>query len=351
MKAISLNIRSFKVGGKVDVVGWVRRLIVKEKPSFMALQETKLHLVDLNWIQSLWGSGNCNFIQKEMVGKSGGQLLIWDTIEFEAIDVINADFFMGVKGVWKSSGVSFNIVNVYGPHDDNNKKSLWNSLHNLIDASDEAWLLCGDFNEVRNQNERLNCDFIDHRARLFNDFITINSLIEIPLGGRNFTRVSDDGTKFSKIDCFLVNQSFVNLWKDLTAIALDRQHSDHCPIVLKDEDRNFGPKPFKIFDAWLDDEEIESVIRDAWVLPVENNARKDCVFRNKLKNVKNALRTWSNGKYKNLDVEIENLRSVAMEFELQAENGPLIRPDLDLWRETRKKWADKERTKELIDFK
>ncbi|XP_071709068.1 uncharacterized protein [Rutidosis leptorrhynchoides] len=247
-----------------------------------------------------------------------------------------SEFYMGVKGIWKSSGKGFNILNIYGPHDDSNKKATWCSLQNLIKDDNNAWLLSGDFNEVRNQHERLNCDFIEYMARLFNDFISNCCLIDIPLGGRNFTRVSDDGIKFSKIDHFLVNQNFANLWCDLTALALDRKYSDHCPIVLKDNDRNFGPKPFKIFDAWLDDDEVESVIRGAWQIPVDCISRKDCIFRNKIKNVRNVLRVWSHTKYGNIDTEIEHLRAEAMEFELQAENGPFNGPDLEKWRDIRK---------------
>ncbi|XP_071694731.1 uncharacterized protein [Rutidosis leptorrhynchoides] len=322
MKTISLNIRSFKIRGKYYVVGWCRRLIVKENPSFVALQETKLHLVDLYWIQSLWGMSNYNFIQKEMVGKSGGQLLILDTIAFDAIDVILSDFYIGIKGVWRSSGIGLNIINVYGPHDDTNKQILWDSLHNLVDSSDEAWLLCVDFNEVRNQGKRLNCDFIEYRALKFNELIANSSLIEIPLGGRNFTRVSDDGIKFSKLDSFLVNHRFVDMWKDLTALALDR-----------------------IFDVWLDDEEADTIISDAWRLQVSNINRKDCVFRNKMKNVKNALKVWSNNKFNKLDTEIGELKKAATIFEIKAELGPLNWPDLKHWRETRKHWIDKERIK------
>ncbi|XP_071740127.1 uncharacterized protein [Rutidosis leptorrhynchoides] len=306
MKTFSLNIRSFKIEGKDDVVGWCRRLIVKEKSSFVTLQETKLHLVDLHWIQSLWGSDNCNFIQKEMLGKSGGQLLIWYTITFEALDVIVSDFYIDIKGFWKSLGIGLNIINVYGPHDDINKQRI---------------------------------------ARRFNDFITNSSLIEIPLGGRNFTQVSEDGIKFSKLDRFLVNQIFIDMWKDLMALALDRQYSDHCLIILKDEDRNFGPKPFRIFNVWLEDDEAESIITNAWGLPVTNIDRKDCVFRNKLKNVKNALKVWSNNKFSKLDIEIDKLKSAAIGFELRAKNGPLSGPELELWRETRKQWLDKERIK------
>ncbi|XP_071714871.1 uncharacterized protein [Rutidosis leptorrhynchoides] len=321
MKSISLNIRSFKIGGVEDKFGWVRKLIVSEKPTFLALQETKLHTVDFRWVFSLWGSNNCEFIQRAMVGKSGGQLLIWDTDEFEAESTIAIDFVIGIKGVWKKSGSKVNILNIHGPHDDHNKQTLWASLVSLLCSNkDEAWLICGDFNEVRCPSERLNCDFISNRARWFNDFIEQCHLVEIPLSGRIFTRVSEDGIKFSKLDRFLVCEKFMDIWQNLSATALERKHSDHCPIMLKDDEKNFGPKPFKLFDAWLDEDGVDQIIKDAWDIKPSGN-RLDCVFRNKLKNVKEALKSWSKTKFSSLDNEIEALKIAAQEMETKAELG------------------------------
>ncbi|GKG35612.1 hypothetical protein Tco_0440766, partial [Tanacetum coccineum] len=118
----------------------------------------------------------------------------------------------------------------------------------------------------------------------FNDFIDVTKLIEVPMGGRKFTRVSDDELKFSKL-----NEEFNSLWGNLSVVALDRKLSDHCPIVLKDIDLDFGPKPFHTFDIWLEESDIGSVVETAWNLEVRSN-RLDCRFRDKLKNVKMALR-------------------------------------------------------------
>ncbi|XP_071738862.1 uncharacterized protein [Rutidosis leptorrhynchoides] len=345
MKIISLNVRGFGYGNRVDKFGWVKRLILKEKPIFVALQETKMGSVDLNWIGRLWGSYDCDFVQKEKIGKAGGQLFIWDSNLFEAKTVIRLDYVIGIKGVWKSSGCNINVANVYGPCDDVNKQKLWNALFNLISANDEEWVLCDDFNEVRNQLERFNCEFLEYRADRFNKFIADSRLMEIPLGGRNFTRVSDDGLKYSKLDRFLVTEKFYNLWKDLTVVELDRDLLDHCPIMLKDEERNFGPKPFKVFDVWFDEEDVSDVICDAWNVAVPDINRKDCVFRNKLKNVKNALKAWSRSKFNNLDGEIDLFKTTVQQLELQAESRVLTDVELELWRKSRKQWLEKERIK------
>ncbi|XP_071727533.1 uncharacterized protein [Rutidosis leptorrhynchoides] len=219
MKILSLNIRGF---GKKGAFGWVKNLCSVEKPDILALQETKCKEVNDFW-----------FI-------------------FEAS--MKSDFFIAIRGKWKQSQGESYIVNVYGPHADAGKIRLWDALDNMARSSDSSWLLCRDFNEVRDEDERFNSVYIPSRVHRFNDFTKNNGLVEIPLGGRKFTKFSD-----------------------------------HCPIALRDKLFDFGPKPFRFFDEWLNKEEVNQIIMDAWSQDV-NMSRKNCVFRNKLKNVKAALK-------------------------------------------------------------
>ncbi|XP_071708573.1 uncharacterized protein [Rutidosis leptorrhynchoides] len=344
MKIVSYNIRGFG-SGKFSKFNSIKKLIANEKPSFCAFQETKLRSVKDSWVHKLWGSTECDFIQQEMIGKSGGQLLIWDSNVFEPIDVHKVDRVIGIRGKWKSSGIEINILNVYGPHDDNSKQKLWDNLTVMMKDGIEPWVICGDFNEVRDQSERLNCEFVESRAKRFNNFIESNDLMDIPLGGRIYTRVSDDGIKFSKLDHFLVNEAFFALWKDITVVALERKDSDHCPIVLKDSEKDFGPKPFKLFDAWFNENGFEQIITDAWENSKQTGTRKDKCFLNKLKDVKIALRSWSSSNYGQLDGEIEVLKNLAQNLELKAETCQLNNSELESWKNARKEWIDKENIK------
>ena len=52
-------------------------------------------------------------------------------------------------------------------------------------------------------------------------------------------------------------------WRSLAAVSLDRKFSDHCPILLKDMDIDFGPKPFRAYDLWLEENDIDSVFISA----------------------------------------------------------------------------------------
>ncbi|XP_071713069.1 uncharacterized protein [Rutidosis leptorrhynchoides] len=185
------------------------------------------------------------------------------------------DYFMAIRGNWLVSGKESTIMNIYGPHSDRKKLALWDSLERLVNSISSAWLLCGDFNEVRTSSDRLNSQFHQSRADRFNELISRNNLIEIPISGRKYTRISDDGLKFSKLDRFLD-------------------------------------------------------IIEAWKKPVPGS-RKHCVFRDRLKNVKWALKAWSHNMFGGLDKEIENLKSMAMDWEALAEQGSLNDTDRITW--------------------
>ncbi|XP_071715273.1 uncharacterized protein [Rutidosis leptorrhynchoides] len=204
----------------------------------------------------------------------------------------------GRASIWVCNGKPCTIINVYGPHNDPDKARMWDSLSSYLQKyEDEACVVCGDFNEVRNQDERLNCEFIASRARKFNEFIVGNSLIDLPMGGRKFTRVSEDGLKFSKLDRFLVNDNFNLMWSNLSVTALERSLSDHCPIVLKDLEKNFGPKPTRVFDEWLKIDGIEDLFKASWDEEISVGSRSDCVFRNKLKRLKLLLKDKCNNMF------------------------------------------------------
>ncbi|XP_071694778.1 uncharacterized protein [Rutidosis leptorrhynchoides] len=219
---------------------------------------------------------------------------------------------------------------------------MWCALDNIIQKIESAWVVCGDFNEVRCHEDRLNSVFHPARASRFNEFILKNNLIEIPLLGKRFTRISDDGLKFSKLDRFLVNDKFAGLWVDLSVVPIDCRESDHCPIMLRDRVINFGPKPFKLFDEWFNKEGVDKVIMEAWAKPV-SSSRKDCIFRDRLKNVKNEIKIWSKREFGNLEGEIIELKKCVAMLEDLAESGKISDEERARWLENRRRWVEKEK--------
>ncbi|XP_071688757.1 uncharacterized protein [Rutidosis leptorrhynchoides] len=196
------------------------------------------------------------------------------------------------------------------------------------------WVLLGDFNEVRSKSERKNTNFLEHRAKRFSNFIKDNNLIDIPLRGRIYMRISTNGVEFSKLDRFLVSKNFLQQWPNTHALVLNKKHTDHCPIILKEGNVDFGPKPTKVFDEWLHHKEAPEVIKVAWLMEVKSS-NLDCIFRDKLKNVKAELRKWYSTSPGKLKAEIDELTELVNNWEIRAETDVLNETQLKDWMDSR----------------
>ncbi|XP_071705038.1 uncharacterized protein [Rutidosis leptorrhynchoides] len=198
-------------------------------------------------------------------------LTIWDLNVFLVSEAVEKQHFLAIKGKWVGKETELVVINVYGPHKDADKKKMWESLENVMCYPNVEWVLGGDFNES---------------------------------------------------------------WGDISATASDRNTSDHCPIVLNDKNIDFGPKTFKLFNLWLESKDVEKIITEAWNKEVFES-KDDCKFRDKMKNVKETLRSWSKNKYGVLDFEIESWKKKVMELEAKADNGSITDSERD---KARSKW-------------
>lgn len=202
---------------------WVRKLCQDNHLNFIGIQESKTDKVDTNLIHSLWGNQRCDFACKLANGSSGGIIAIWDDSLFHKHKTIYCeDGFLAIFGKWIKIGVVCLMIVVYAPQDLKEKITLWNKISNLIHSHQEMVIVLGDFNEVRCQNERLGTVFCTRGAKLFNDFIYNSELVDLPMGGKKFTRMNKYGTKLSKIDRILVTQQFLSRWPNAQLTALPR---------------------------------------------------------------------------------------------------------------------------------
>ncbi|XP_071704929.1 uncharacterized protein [Rutidosis leptorrhynchoides] len=213
MSCISLNIRGLGQSGKIT---WLKKICNNENPVILGLQETKCSNSPDSLIESFWYNSNLKFVQKDAIGASGGLLLIWDPSSFLFDLAVEGEFFLAIKGKWVGYDSDIFFINVYGPHSHQKKLRFWSELNKLIESIDVPHIIFGDFNEVRSNSERLNCNFKQTWADNFNKFILNANLIDLPLGGKKYTRMCLSKLKFSKLDRFLISESMLQLWPDIS---------------------------------------------------------------------------------------------------------------------------------------
>ncbi|GKF44870.1 RNA-directed DNA polymerase, eukaryota, partial [Tanacetum coccineum] len=121
------------------------------------------------------------------LGNSKDILCVWDPTLFVKENITSSDNFLAVMGTWTPSSSKLFIISVYAPQDLTEKRVLWDYILHLIDRWDRDCVIIGDFNKVRTEQERHGLVFNVQGANAFNSFISLASLIDLPLDGYAYT--------------------------------------------------------------------------------------------------------------------------------------------------------------------
>jgi len=69
--------------------------------------------------------------------------------------------------------------------------------------------------------------------------------------GRRSSWYHHNGRSMSRIDRVFVSEDLVSLWGESSLWVLPKDVSDHWPLVLKDGEWDWGPRPFRFNNFWL----------------------------------------------------------------------------------------------------
>nr|GFB39883.1 RNA-directed DNA polymerase, eukaryota [Tanacetum cinerariifolium] len=277
----------------IESQGVKEELCVKNKVNFLALQEIKMENIELFSVKMCWGNFAFDYVHSDSVGNSGGILCVWDPNSFRKSNATVSDYFIMIRGVWRQTGIALLIIAVYAPHDLKDKQMLWDYLTYEIGKWKGEVVIMGDFNEVRYKSDRFGSVFNVQGANVFNSFITNARLKEVPLGGSSFMWCHKSVTKISKLDIFFISKFFLNTCSNITAITLERNLSDHRPILLRESHFDYVPTPFRFFHHWIEMEGFSKFVEDVWREGPcdEYNAMINMMI--KLKYLKTKIREWN----------------------------------------------------------
>ncbi|GKU96326.1 hypothetical protein SLEP1_g9574 [Rubroshorea leprosula] len=204
-------------------------------------------------------------LHEESIGASGGLLCFWNKKTFDKTGDHTGDGYLRISGELGIYKVKCNLVNVYGPNDRQKQLKLWDELRNMITKEGGPWLIAGDFNAVR-------CAL--------------------------------HGTAMSRLDRVLMNAEMSRMGGDWVQQGLKRNISDHCAIVLKSRTTNWGPKPFRVLDAWLLHPDFKKIIEEKWkAMEVDGFAGYKC--KQKLKGLKEFLKGWNQEVFGDMEAQYE----------------------------------------------
>ena len=265
-----MNIVTYNVRGLGRGVKWaaIRRLIKKENVDMICIKETKKEVIEKTMCQALWGDPVVSWEMQPTVNSAGGLLCLWGEKKFKLERKVSGNEFIRMTGQWIREAVQVNIVSIYSPCDIQNKRMLWDVIKQLKSANQGGlWCISGDFNNIRDPAERIGVSQkkIDESSiKEFNEWIDELEVEEAPWVERNFTWFRPNGAANSKLDRFFVSPDWLTKWPGSIQQPLDRNFSDHCPVVLWSKIVDWGPKPFQILDCWLADKSFSSTVQECW---------------------------------------------------------------------------------------
>ncbi|GLT59702.1 hypothetical protein SLA2020_325070 [Shorea laevis] len=319
MILLSINIRGLGGIGKKKEI---RDLVIREKVDVLLIQETKMEQVDNCLCRMVWGTDDFEWIAQAANGAFGGILIIWNSRVFRKLSSFEGTGFLGVFGMWGDYNIPCYFVNVYSSCDLAQKRCLWEILSDLVTSKKGNWCIAGDFNAIRNSQERKGDTSVRRELREFNDFIETTGLVDLPMIGRKFTWYQPNGQSMSRLDRFLFSSEWMRNWTDLKQWGLMRSVSDHCPVMVKNEACNWGPKPFKLYNVWLQNPSFREMVESQW-----NNSDirgwGGYVVKEKLKLLKNCVKEWTRAQEQGVDKQIEEAKAEIAKLDCQGETQHL----------------------------
>ena len=309
-----MNIISYNVRGLGRGIKWaaIKRLVKKHRIDMLCLQETKREQIDNTICQALWGDAEVSWEMQPASNTAGGLLCLWSEKTFKVERKVTGRGFIMLEGVWIGEAQKVHIVNIYVPCDIHNKRVLWDSIKQLKNLSpDGLWCLLGDFNSVRNPSERVGMSqrgVDDRLVSEFNDWIADLEVEETPCVGRKYTWFRPNGAAKSKLDRIFVSTDWFTKWPGVTQFILDRNFSDHCPVLLNSKNVDWGPKPFKILDCWLKDKSLGNIVNECWT-QTQQRGWGGFMLKEKIKRLKQRLKLWNKEQFGDTFKKVQDIEA------------------------------------------
>ncbi|XP_074297150.1 uncharacterized protein LOC141627836 [Silene latifolia] len=223
-----------------------------------------------------------------------------------------------------ATGDNFLLSIVYGFNDDVERQDLWTHLRTMKNQYHGPWGVCGDFNNVLNFNEKIGNDVLWADVSDFRDCVHYYGFIEIKGQGAFFTwnnKQTLDTRGFSRINKFLVNVEWMDLYPNSYAHFLSEVLFDHTPIVcyrsISGEKRKGH---FKYYNIWSMDPEFKNIVHQSWNCQINGTPMFKLVT--KLKNLKKPLRMLNRNGFSDIGKTVAVAKALLEELQLAMHANP-----------------------------
>ncbi|XP_028797766.1 uncharacterized protein LOC114753260 [Neltuma alba] len=184
----------------------LKSLLQGFKPAIIALVEPRISGYKADKVIQKLNYPNSHRVESE--GFSGGIWLLWiDQVKVQIL--VNHKQFIHSRICDVEGRLPFLFTAIYGSPNPVSRNLLWRELLQLNSGDQEAWLLAGDFNAIRSNEERRGgTRHAGMGNKAFKEFIDSASLMDLGYTGPRFTWKR--GNLFVRLDRALSNQKWIS---------------------------------------------------------------------------------------------------------------------------------------------
>jgi hypothetical protein len=331
-----------------------KQYINLSKPAMLVIMETRCDPTKLYKTFELLGYDE--FASVNCQGYAGGIAVAWKK-DCMNVDVCVKKFQYIHMRVQYPNGDWWFFTAIYASPTEDNRSLLWNDLKDIANNMSGAWMLAGDFNDIKCAEEKRRGASVSLRkCSKFHERIDDCRLIDMEASGPKFTwrgPIYHGGQRiFERLDRALCNAHWrVEFPEGFVKVLTRVDFSDHHPILIspREAPHPVAPRQFKFESVWLVDTNYHTMIKNSW-------RREDKITKNLL-NVERDINEWKFQHFdkvlhrkKELMARIGGIqrciqegagrsRFINLEHKLQQELNDIMRKEELMWfQRSRAKW-------------
>ncbi|XP_074265645.1 uncharacterized protein LOC141588088 [Silene latifolia] len=199
---------------------------------------------------------------------SGGRIwILWQPKRFRVNFIeYNAQFIhMKVESLLDKSMCYLTVV--YAFNSIQERVPLWNQLRKIAGMTHGPWAIAGDFNCILAASERYGGASSMAEMEPFRRCVEDCEVVDIAATGSLYTwnnKQRPEERIYSRIDRFLVNREWCDLYPDTYAHFLPEGLFDHSPCLIRSSTNGRGKSSFKYLNMWGSSKEFVNTVRKHW---------------------------------------------------------------------------------------
>ncbi|KAF8380030.1 hypothetical protein HHK36_027500 [Tetracentron sinense] len=182
--------------------------------------------------------GYANALLMDSNGLSGGLALFWnDQVNLTVTESTSNKIETEI--VHPETAKIWDATFVYGPTNEFQRRDLWDNIKFSAGKRNRPWMCCGDFNDIVSVREKEGgVPKAASKIRNFTDMLNGANLLDLGFQGPRFTwsnRQENEKCIWERLDRFVANISWREMFEEATVYHLLDIGSDHRPVLLDTE--------------------------------------------------------------------------------------------------------------------